>query len=288
LRFIAGAFHEYGMADMNAAAAPGEKGMTSKRRFARCPLTVPVEISVLRAGVPETIPGRAVDLGEGGLSAIVAGEFQTAQTVGLNFRFPERAHTFRAKALVRHQQMLHCGLEFLGLSEEQLDTIRAWTKNSREPSSSTQLRLENSTNVAAPKARLRWIVIPFAVLLLLAAAWWYWQRAWEQLESGHGKAASAETASVISVPPEVMKSLVIHQVAPVYPEAARAGKLQGAVLLDVEIGEDGSVTKIAPISGDPIFLQPAMDAVRWWRFQPYRLNGAAEAVKTTVSVEFQP
>jgi protein TonB len=60
------------------------------------------------------------------------------------------------------------------------------------------------------------------------------------------------------------------------------------VVLDVVIGREGSVLRIEPVSGPDVFLQPAADALRWWRFQPYRLDGRPITVETTVAVEFKP
>lgn len=85
-----------------------------------------------------------------------------------------------------------------------------------------------------------------------------------------------------------MQGLVTHRVDPEYPEAARETNLQGIVVLDVIVGPEGTVVNVKPVSGAAIFVQPAIDALRWWKFRPYRIGGKPATVETTVAVEFKP
>jgi protein TonB len=41
------------------------------------------------------------------------------------------------------------------------------------------------------------------------------------------------------------------------------------------------------VSGDPVFATAAIEAVRWWRYAPYLLNGHAVPVETTITVDFR-
>ena len=84
------------------------------------------------------------------------------------------------------------------------------------------------------------------------------------------------------VPPAV----VLHRVEPGYPESARQMQLQGPVVLDVRIGVDGSVQDMALVSGQPLLVQAAKDAVKQWRYQPTLLNGEPVEVDTTIDVIF--
>ena len=84
-----------------------------------------------------------------------------------------------------------------------------------------------------------------------------------------------------------MEGRVTHKLDPIYPEAARQAKIQGVVALDVVIAPDGSVVDVRPISGPDVLAPAAVDAVKWWRFQPYLVNGQAVQVKTTLAVDFQ-
>jgi protein TonB len=126
-----------------------------------------------------------------------------------------------------------------------------------------------------------------SVVILLAVLWWKWNRGWEELESG--LRTDAPTAQPQThVPADVMQKLVRHRVDPDYPEAARPGNLQGVIALDVVVGRDGTVMSVRPLNGPEVLAQAAVDALRWWRFEPYRVNGQPVAVETTVAVEFRP
>jgi protein TonB len=85
-----------------------------------------------------------------------------------------------------------------------------------------------------------------------------------------------------------MEKLLVHRVDPDYPEAARSAKLHGVIVLDIVVGRDGSVVEMRPLSGPDVLARAAMEAVRWWRFEPYRVNGEPGVVETTVAVEFKP
>jgi protein TonB len=84
-----------------------------------------------------------------------------------------------------------------------------------------------------------------------------------------------------------MEKLVTHKIAPIYPEAAKQANIQGVVVLDATIGRDGTVLDVRPISGPGELTPAAVDAVKWWRFQPYLVNGQAVQVKTRLAVDFR-
>jgi len=52
------------------------------------------------------------------------------------------------------------------------------------------------------------------------------------------------------------------------------------------VGADGTIEQIQVISGHPILVQAAREAVRQWRYRPYFLNGMAIPVETEVTVKF--
>jgi TonB family protein len=74
---------------------------------------------------------------------------------------------------------------------------------------------------------------------------------------------------------------------PVYPEAARQANILGVVILEIDVGADGSVTNARILRSIPLLDQPALDAVRKWRYEPTLVNGVAVAVRMTVTVNFQ-
>jgi TonB family protein len=63
--------------------------------------------------------------------------------------------------------------------------------------------------------------------------------------------------------------------------------VEGVVLLDTVIGTDGSVVEVHSVSGPNDLASAAVDAVKWWRFEPYRINGQPVAVETTLAVDFK-
>ena len=133
-----------------------------------------------------------------------------------------------------------------------------------------------------------WAMLLILLVLAAAAFWWKWNRGWEELESGlkTSDAATAEKPQA-QVPAEVMEKLLIHRVEPVYPAEARKANLQGIIALDIVVGRDGSVVSMHALNGPEVLAQAAMDALRWWKFEPYRLNGEPAVVETTVAVEFK-
>ena len=80
---------------------------------------------------------------------------------------------------------------------------------------------------------------------------------------------------------------LIRRVLPSYPVSARIVRLEGNVVLDATIGEDGIPREIKRISGSPVLAQAATDAVRQWRYQPALLNGKAVPLKERITVVFK-
>ena len=96
-----------------------------------------------------------------------------------------------------------------------------------------------------------------------------------------------------SIPPgavrvggDVARGNLINQVRPVYPEPARAARIQGVVLLQTAIDKTGQVVGIAVLSGHPLLIDAAVEAVRQWRYNPILLNGQPVDAVTTVTVNF--
>ena len=136
-----------------------------------------------------------------------------------------------------------------------------------------------------------WVTILSLVVLwtmiVLAMFWWRWNRSWAELESGLDKENTAAEKPQAQVSAEVMERLVIHRVEPVYPAEARQANLQGIIALDIVVGKDGSVVSMRALNGPDVLARAAMDALRWWKFEPYRINGEPAVVETTVAVEFK-
>jgi protein TonB len=84
----------------------------------------------------------------------------------------------------------------------------------------------------------------------------------------------------------VTAGLLVHRVQPVYPSLARQARISGEVVLQAIIGKDGTIQNLHVLSGHPMLVQIAMDAVRQWRYKPYLLNGEPVEVDTQIKVNF--
>jgi protein TonB len=79
----------------------------------------------------------------------------------------------------------------------------------------------------------------------------------------------------------------IVDVAPIYPQIARAAHVEGVVILEAVIAEDGSVREVRVLRSNPLLDAAAMEAVHQWRFTPTLLNGEPVPVVMTVTVAFR-
>jgi protein TonB len=71
-----------------------------------------------------------------------------------------------------------------------------------------------------------------------------------------------------------------------YPVIAKLAHIQGTVLLRAIIGKDGTIQDLKVVSGHPLLVRAAMEAVARWRYQPTLLDGEAVEVVTEVEVKF--
>jgi protein TonB len=83
-----------------------------------------------------------------------------------------------------------------------------------------------------------------------------------------------------------MQPQKVRHVAPVYPAVAQSARVQGVVILQAVIGEDGRVLDTAVLRSIPLLDQAAQDAVRQWEFTPTLLNGVPVPVIMTMTVQF--
>jgi protein TonB len=79
----------------------------------------------------------------------------------------------------------------------------------------------------------------------------------------------------------------IHRVEPVYPALARQMRISGAVELQGVIGTDGRIHELKVLSGHPILIKAAVDAVNQWIYAPTILNGQAVEVAAPITVNFK-
>jgi protein TonB len=85
----------------------------------------------------------------------------------------------------------------------------------------------------------------------------------------------------------VSNGYLVHRVSPVYPSQALLTRMQGVVVLEAVISEDGTVENLKAVEGPPILASAALQAVKQWRYKPYELNGKPVRVSTNITVNFK-
>ena len=178
----------------------------ARRSGPRCALAVPVRVTVMRSGTAYSIPGRSVDLGEGGISAVIAGEVREADAVGMEFLLPDLGLGLQTKAVVRYHSPLRCGFEFQDLTRHQQAVIREWARQRLQTrpdgSRAATSNPEERTTSDSPSSRRRrdqaalgrffWLVAGVVALAGLLI-WWHWQIGWKELERRIPRPASQVT-----------------------------------------------------------------------------------------------
>jgi TonB family protein len=90
----------------------------------------------------------------------------------------------------------------------------------------------------------------------------------------------------VTLSEETSKRLLVRLIKPVYPLLARQGHIQGVVVLNADISKEGAVENVKPVSGHPILIPSAIEAVKQWRYKPYVLNGDPVPINTEIVVDF--
>jgi TonB family protein len=99
-------------------------------------------------------------------------------------------------------------------------------------------------------------------------------------------AMTATPPSRITIGGNVQQTKLVYQPRPTYPPEAKLARLQGVVKLNAIIAKDGTIQHLEVISGHPLLIQSAMDAVRQWVYQPTLLNGEPVEVMTQIDVNY--
>ena len=160
-----------------------------------------------------------------------------------------------------------------------VDVLRWGTLSCGKPEAECNFRLSSAREAAY--AQLRSTVKPATAVT-------------ESAQAVINPAPGSTSASAGENPPQraqiaqgVSRGLLISKVQPTYPPLARQARVQGTVVLQALIGKDGSVQNLTVISGHPMLIQAAMDAVKQWRYRPYLLNGEPVLLETTINVNFE-
>jgi protein TonB len=90
----------------------------------------------------------------------------------------------------------------------------------------------------------------------------------------------------IRVGGNVKEPKIVHIEQPKYPPEAKRANVTGVVILEATVTEQGTVEKVKVISGPPMLVGPAVEAVSKWRYEPTYLNGQAVPVILTARISF--
>ena len=99
-------------------------------------------------------------------------------------------------------------------------------------------------------------------------------------------ASNSSAPKNVTIPSAVAESMLIEKSGLVYPPIAKAAHISGTVVLQAIITRAGGVKELHVVNGPVLLQQAALTAVKTWRYRPYRLNGKAVDVQTTINVEF--
>jgi TonB family protein len=105
--------------------------------------------------------------------------------------------------------------------------------------------------------------------------------------SGDISPASKDQKKRLVIQGNVQQALLVNTIPPVYPPLALQARISGTVRLHAIVGKDGSVQELTLVSGHPLLVRAALDAVKQWRYKPLLLNGEPVEVDTVIDVVFQ-
>lgn len=103
-----------------------------------------------------------------------------------------------------------------------------------------------------------------------------------------GAGVPAAPSSPVALAPDMEPPRLVTRVSPEYPAIAIRARLEGRVVVQAVIGEDGSVEDVEVLTASsPVFTEAAAAAVRAWKYRPALQNGRPVKVYFTVRVEFR-
>ncbi len=90
----------------------------------------------------------------------------------------------------------------------------------------------------------------------------------------------------VTISAGVAVGLLIQKRLPIYPPMAKEARVSGTVELQATISKTGTIKDLHVVSGPDMLRQAAVDAVRNWRYKPYKLDNQPIDVETTISIVF--
>jgi protein TonB len=90
----------------------------------------------------------------------------------------------------------------------------------------------------------------------------------------------------IRVGGNIRQPKAVKVVEPKYPPAAKSARIEGSVIIEATLTAEGTIEKLKVISGPPLLVPAAVEAVQQWKYEPTYLNGQAVPVIITAKVNF--
>jgi protein TonB len=100
------------------------------------------------------------------------------------------------------------------------------------------------------------------------------------------EAPKPKTPDRVRVGGQVQAANLIRRIVPTYPALAKQARISGTVRFNAIIGKDGTIQNLQLVSGHPLLVQSATDAVKQWLYKPTLLNNEPVEVITTIDVNF--
>jgi len=85
----------------------------------------------------------------------------------------------------------------------------------------------------------------------------------------------------------VIRGNALDKPSPDYPQLAKTAHVEGDVVVEITIGEDGNVSGARVISGHPLLQASALSAAKRWKFKPTLLNNTAVKVSGVLTFRFK-
>lgn len=98
--------------------------------------------------------------------------------------------------------------------------------------------------------------------------------------------APAQSDAPMNVPSANADSHIIHRIEPAVPPLAKAARIGGKVKLHIVISSSGEVSTVNVVSGHPMLVPAAIEAVKQWKYKPFTENGNPAVVATDIELEF--
>ncbi|MGA8869944.1 MAG: energy transducer TonB [Candidatus Acidiferrales bacterium] len=92
---------------------------------------------------------------------------------------------------------------------------------------------------------------------------------------------------IVRVGGDVKPPVPISTPQPTYPPVAKAAHVEGLVVIDAIIDEEGNVVQARVVEGPPLLVAAALETVAKWKYQPTYLNGQAVSIRTHIQVMFR-